>query len=47
MVEPVDIDKYLKDPQTYEDSILAIFTKKQQRGQAFTETETDSGVGVN
>lgn len=44
MVEPVDIDKYLKDPQIYEEAILAIFTKKQQRGQAFTETETDSGV---
>ena len=44
MAEPVDIDKCLRDPQTYEDVILGIFTKKQQRGQAFTETETDSGV---
>lgn len=44
MVEPVDIDTCLQDPQTYEEVILGIFTKKQQRGQAFTETETDCGV---
>jgi len=44
MVEPVDIDKCLQDPHTYEEVILGIFTKKQQRGQAFVETETDCGV---
>lgn len=44
MVEPFDIDRCLGDPHTYEEIILGIFTKKQQRGQAFTETETDCGV---
>lgn len=44
MVEPVDIDTFLHDPRTYEEVILGIFLKKQQRGQAFLEAETDSGV---
>lgn len=44
MVEPVDIDRCLQDPRTYEDVILQIFTKRQQRGQAFTEADNDCGV---
>lgn len=36
-IEPVDIDERLADPQTYEESILRIFTKKSVRGSAFTE----------
>ncbi len=37
MVEPVDIDRSLADPRTYDAVILGIFTKRQQRGLAFTE----------
>ncbi len=37
MAEPVDIERRLADPKTYEDTILRIFTKKSQRGQAFDE----------
>jgi hypothetical protein len=44
MVEPLDIDRCLQDHRTYEEVILRIFTTRQQRGQAFTETETDCGV---
>jgi hypothetical protein len=42
MIEPVDIDRCLKDPKTYEDVILRVFTKKRQRGQGFAEA--DCGV---
>lgn len=35
--EPVDIEAQLADPQTYEDTILRIFTKKSVRGAAFAE----------
>jgi hypothetical protein len=41
--EPVDIDARLADPKTYEDTILRIFAKKSQRGQAFKE----AGAGVS
>lgn len=37
VVEPVDIDRRLAEPATYEEVILGIFTKRQQRGQAFTD----------
>ncbi len=37
MVEPVDIDRCLADPGTYEPVILAIFTKRQQRGLAYED----------
>ena len=40
--EPVDIEKRLADPKTYEDTILRIFSKKSQRGQAFCEI--DGGI---
>jgi len=33
--EPVDIDRCLAEPRIYEDSILRIFTKRRQQGQAF------------
>lgn len=42
MVEPVDIDRCLADPGTYETVILGIFAKHQQRGRAYT----DAGGGV-
>jgi hypothetical protein len=42
VLEPVDIDRCLKDPATYEGVILGIFTKRQQRGQAYTDA--DGGV---
>ncbi|QUR65731.1 hypothetical protein [Mycobacterium spongiae] len=42
MAEPVDIERRLKDPKTYEDTILRIFAKKRQRGLAFDEA--DGGV---
>ena len=42
MLEPVDIDRCLQDPATYEDVILAIFTKRRQRGQAYSDA--DRGV---
>ncbi|RFZ69616.1 hypothetical protein DL240490_01366 [Mycobacterium marinum] len=37
MVEPVDIERRLADPKTYEDAILRIFSKKRRRGLAFGE----------
>ena len=42
MLEPVDIDRCLADSGTYEDVILGIFTKRQQRGLAYA----DAGAGV-
>lgn len=42
MPEPVDIARSLNDPATYEDVILRIFAKRQQRGQSFDEA--DGGV---
>lgn len=41
-VEPVDIEKKLADPATYEDAILRVFAKRQRRGVAFS----DAGFGV-
>jgi len=35
MAEPVDIERRLADPKTYEDTILRIFAKKRDRGFAF------------
>ncbi|WP_099025108.1 RNA-dependent RNA polymerase family protein [Mycolicibacterium palauense] len=43
MLEPVDIERRLADPKTYESIILRIFEKKRQRGQAFGE----AGGGVS
>lgn len=40
--EPVDIERHLADPKTYEDTILRIFAKKSERGLAFDE----AGGGV-
>lgn len=37
MVEPVDIARRLTDPNTYEETIMRIFTKKRQRGCAFAD----------
>ena len=37
MVEPVDLDRRLADPDLYEDVIMRIFEKRNQRGQAFAE----------
>lgn len=37
MVEPVDIARRMADPDTYEDTIMRIFTKKRQRGAAFAD----------
>ena len=42
MVEPVDVERCLRDPKTYEDMILRIFTTRRQRGLAFAEA--DHGV---
>jgi len=39
---PVDIEQKLTEPNTYEDAILRIFTKKRLRGLAFGEA--DDGV---
>lgn len=39
MNEPVDVERRLGDPQTYEDVILRIFTTRRQRGMAFAEAE--------
>jgi hypothetical protein len=36
-VEPVDIEERLADPKTYEDTILRIFTKRNERGAGFSE----------
>ncbi|MGK2880532.1 MAG: hypothetical protein ACSLE6_06975 [Mycobacterium sp.] len=35
--EPLNIEKYLAEPQTYEETILRIFSKKSVRGSAFSE----------
>ncbi|MCH9733724.1 MAG: hypothetical protein K0U78_04105, partial [Actinomycetia bacterium] len=37
MTEPIDLERRLADPKTYEDTILRIFEKKSQRGMAFDE----------
>ena len=42
MVEPVDLDRRLADPELYEGAILRIFEKRSRRGQAFDE----AGDGV-
>lgn len=39
MPEPVDIERRLADPKTYEAAILQIFVKRRQRGMAFAEAE--------
>ena len=39
MTEPVDIERALRRPDTYEDVILRIFTQRRQRGQAFAEAQ--------
>jgi hypothetical protein len=41
--EPIDIADRLADPKTYEETILAIFGKRRQRGAAFSE----AGGGVS
>lgn len=46
MLEPVDIDRCLADSGTYEDVILGIFTKRQQRGLAYADVNADAGAGV-
>ena len=43
MTDPVDIERQLADPKTYEATILRIFTKKRQRGMTFSEV-ADDGV---
>ena len=42
MGEPVDVERLLADPNTYEDAILRIFEKRRQRGMAYAE----AGNGV-
>lgn len=42
MGEPVDVERLLADPDTYEDAILRIFEKRRQRGMAYAE----AGDGV-
>ena len=42
MREPIDIERSLSDPATYDDVILRIFEKRRQRGHAFDEAQ--SGV---
>ncbi|MDQ1320709.1 MAG: hypothetical protein QG655_1952 [Actinomycetota bacterium] len=37
MLEPIDLDRRLADPKTYETVILGIFVKRRQRGLAFAE----------
>lgn len=34
MLEPIDLDRRLADPKTYETVILGIFVKRRQRGFA-------------
>lgn len=41
VAEPIDIDRSLADPGTYEDVILAIFIKRQQRGLAYSNVDAD------
>lgn len=40
MVEPIDVEHYLTDPKTYDETILRIFEKRRMRGQAFDEAAT-------
>lgn len=40
--EPIDVERCLADPATYEDTILRIYTKRSERGLGFTE----AGPGV-
>ena len=40
-VEPVDIERSLADPKTYEDVILRIYTKRSQQGQGFANAGRD------
>lgn len=42
IAEPVDIEKQLADPKTYDDAVMRIFAKRRQRGLAFSE----AGGGV-
>ena len=44
MLEPIDIDRSLREPHTYEEVILRIFIKRQRRGQAFTAADKNCGV---
>ena len=37
MLEPVDLDRRLADPEVYEGAIMRIFEKRTRRGQAFAE----------
>lgn len=37
MLEPVDLERRLADPEVYEGAIMRIFEKRTRRGQAFTE----------
>ena len=37
MVEPIDVERFLTDPKTYDETILRIFEKRRIRGQAFDE----------
>lgn len=39
MGEPVDIERRLTDPATYDEAILRIFEKRRQRGHAFDEAQ--------
>lgn len=42
IAEPVDIEKQLAEPKTYDDAIMRIFAKRRERGLAFSE----AGWGV-
>lgn len=39
MPEPVDVERSLTDPATYEDVVLRVFEKSRQRGHAFDEAQ--------
>ena len=41
VIEPVNIEKELANPQTYDDAIWRIFKKKSQRGLAFRTADRD------
>ncbi|MGB0970445.1 MAG: hypothetical protein ACPGVG_05715 [Mycobacterium sp.] len=41
MAEPIDLERRLADPKTYDDIIWRIFEKKSQRGLAFGEASED------
>lgn len=47
MAEPVDIDRSLADPGTYEDAILSIFIKRQQRGLAHANVDANVDADVH